>query len=135
MTRTEHRLNRIAQGYIDTEKGVAWFEALPEGDRRRVLRSLSHMLAQSHPQPQEVQEAVLRSGLKATYTPCVVMEAKEFSDACGKVLSLPNDELVKAFRLWMAIFSISDGRRRATDCKNGCTHEWHNLRLMTFRRV
>ena len=41
------------------------------------------------------------------------------------MISLPEPERDKAFRLFLALFSLADERRRKTECASGCSHWWH----------
>jgi hypothetical protein len=123
------RLNQMAQGIIPEVEGHAWFEGLDDGQRALALGALSLMCQQSHPTVQEGQQAILRAGLKKTFTPCVILgKAALPGKAVGNIAALPAAEQVKAFRLLIALFSIADARRRATQCSNGCGHAWHQLK-------
>ena len=103
------------------------FNEASDVEKETILREFYFILHQSHPTKADIEKGVELSGLKATYTPCVVMLKKPFSEACQKILVMPKNEWIKSFRLWVGVFSISDLRRRETDCKNGCSHEWHNI--------
>ena len=127
MTEHELQINKIAQGLIDVQSGVEWFVSKSEENQKEILRSFQLILRQSHPRTNEISEGIKLSGLKPTYTPCVIMLKKTFAEACNNIQSLPHKENLKSFTLWLSIFSLADSRRRATDCKNGCTHEWHNI--------
>lgn len=127
MERYEVTINRIAQGEIPVEQGIEWFQGLPEEEQRDALRDMNLCIHQSHPRESEIEEGIRLSGLKESYTPCVIMRKNNFNNARAKVLALPSHEWLKAFRLWLAIFTIADGRRRSTDCRAGCDHWWHNL--------
>jgi hypothetical protein len=66
--------------------------------------------------------------LKPTFTPCVLIRtAAQPEHALDRIAALPADERQKAFRLMFALYCIADTRRRQTQCKNGCSHEWHNF--------
>ncbi|WP_353376630.1 DUF5958 family protein [Microbulbifer sp. NBRC 101763] len=130
MERYEVTINRIAQGEIPIEEGIEWFKALPEEEQHKALRGMNLCIHQSHPREPEIEEGIKLSGLKETYTPCVIMRKNTFNSARAKVLALPSHEWLKAFRLWLAIFTIADSRRRSTDCQAGCDHWWHNLEML-----
>jgi hypothetical protein len=60
------------------------------------------------------------AGLKPTLTPCVVVSrAPVPAKAFHKILSLPE--------LLLGLLTVADARRRATQCAQGCSHEWHHL--------
>lgn len=128
MRPSELQLNRIAQGLVTTAAGVSWFESLSATEQASVLKDLSFICVQAHPRREEFSEAIARSGLKQSFTPCVVLQtATTPSVAISKIASLTESEYVKSFRLLISLFSVADTRRRETLCKDGCTHEWHNL--------
>ena len=130
MDEYEVTLNKIAQGQISKESGVKWFSLFSEIEQREVLGTLNRCIHQSHPDPSEIEIGIIESGLKETYTPCVIMRANNFNNARQKILNLPRNEWIKAFTLWLCIFTIADTRRRETDCKGGCEHWWHNLNTL-----
>jgi hypothetical protein len=128
MRPNELQLNRIAQGLVPEELGLRWFGGLAAAERVAVLQDLAYITHQSHPKLEEVPLAIVRSGLKPTFTPCVMLQnADRPTSALSRIASLPEPEHAKSFRLLLALFSIADARRRDTQCKDGCTHEWHNL--------
>jgi hypothetical protein len=128
MRESELQLNRIAQGIVSLDAGLQWFGALSSSEQGNVLNNLAHMTHQAHPRTEELAPAILRSGLKETFTPCVVLQTSDRpTQALSRIAALPESEHLKSFRLLMALFSIADARRRESECKDGCTHEWHNL--------
>ncbi|WP_020413312.1 DUF5958 family protein [Microbulbifer variabilis] len=127
MDRYEVTINRIAQGEISIEEGIKWFKALPEQEKYKALRGMNLCIHQSHPRESEIEEGIKLSGLKGTYTSCVIMRKNTFNNARAKILALPCQEWLKAFKLWLTIFTIAGSHRRSTDCQAGCDHWWHNL--------
>lgn len=128
LTSTEVRLNRIAQGSVPVKEGIEWFDALARDEQQSVLRTLAYITSQSHPLAKEVEPAISQAGLKLTFTPCImVLKAPLPEKGCQRLPDLPPDEWSKSFRLMVALFALADRRRRETSCRNGCTHDWHNL--------
>jgi hypothetical protein len=60
-------------------------------------------------------------------TPIVILKTNNFKIALSKILKLPEDEYRKAFITLITIYKESDTYRRNSWCKDGCSHEWHNL--------
>src|SRR5436190_4684 len=113
LTAIELHLNRIAQGLVSEAEGHSWFESLQPEARLKTLRVLANICQQSHPLSQEVPQAIERSGLKATFTPCVLLKlAARPQDAFNRIVALPGAEQVKSFRLLVSLFAIADTRRR-----------------------
>jgi len=128
LTATELQLNRIVQGQVSVAEGSSWFESQQLEEQGQTLGALARLCLQAHPLAAEVPQAIGRSGLKRSFTPCVLLEnAIKPELALNKIIGLPVAEHEKAFRLLIALFSIADTRRRATHCQEGCTHAWHNL--------
>jgi hypothetical protein len=121
------RINRLAQGLDSVDTGIEWFQSGAADEKQLILDTLAMCASQSHPRLNEIDEGIKLSGLKPTFTPCVLIKAKPFKEAIGKIRNLPENEWEKAFRLLLALFSIADSRRRRTDCKHGCSHPWHQL--------
>ena len=122
------QLNRIAQELVSSAEGTSWFESLQADSRISVLRELAFMCGQAHPTADDVPTAIERARLKPTFTPCVLLlRAATPEKALHRLLELPEQEHARSFSLMMALFAIADARRRESSCRNGCSHEWHNL--------
>ncbi|XLZ68563.1 DUF5958 family protein [Massilia sp. SR12] len=130
LTHTELQLNRIAQGQVSDGDGYSWFESQLKEEQTHTLGVLARLCQQAHPLAMEVPQAIWHAGLKRSFTPCVLLESAIRPElALNKIIALPVVEYEKAFRLLIALFRIADTRRRATHCKDGCAHAWHNLPL------
>ena len=121
-------LNRVAQGRLPFTDAVLWFESLPETEQPGWLKTIALMCHQAHPHREEIDPAITLAELKPTFTPCVMIQtAAQPEHALDRIAALPADERQKAFRLMFGLYCIADTRRRQTQCKNGCSHEWHNF--------
>jgi hypothetical protein len=129
MTPAEIAINSLAQGLIPMFDGEAWFMSHVTEDRREILRKLGLCISQAHPLPNEVDVAINKSGIKATMTPCVVLSKWRLHPEVGayEITSLPELEHLKGFKVMLSLFSVADERRRNAQCRDGCTHDWHNL--------
>jgi hypothetical protein len=126
MSPTLLKLNQMAQGLLPWDAGLSWFIGLSPSEKNSVLRDLGYITHQAHPRAEEVDAAIAKAGLKRTFTPCVlVCKASSPEKAFQKIVSLPEAEWEKSFRLLVALLSIADARRRAVHCGGGCSHEWH----------
>jgi hypothetical protein len=119
------KLNQYSQGIRSIENGKDWFSSFSSGKQHGVLRELSNLILQAGANSSDVDEAIDKSGLKSTFTPCVLLKKENLKVQLSKVLSLPSGEYTKAFALFISLLSIADQRRRDTKCKNGCSHWWH----------
>jgi hypothetical protein len=125
-------INQLAQRTVDIETGIRWFESLaPEpvegnSSKRAALQEICYFIAQSHPRPDEISAAIGKSGLKKSVTPCVLL-AKDGDPRMhlAKIASLPDPELLRSFRLLIALLGVSDARRRREELPGRCNHWWH----------
>ncbi len=118
-------LNRLAQCLVDISEGQRWFDGLGENKRRDVLRELNLMIANASPRPGDIPDAIADSGLKSTYTPCVLLRTGEIRTQLAKIVGLPENELVKAFRLLISLLGVCDSRRRREKPVEPKEHWWH----------
>jgi Family of unknown function (DUF5958) len=131
------RLNRYAQGILSADEGKTWFSGKSSDEKRAVLQELAAMIQQAHPLADEVGAAIARSGLKPTHTPSVLMGRGPTVVQMAKVIALPEQEYEKAFLLFLALLGVADARRRVTECREGCSHWWHEDLAddLVFRRL
>ncbi|VAW77752.1 hypothetical protein MNBD_GAMMA12-3207 [hydrothermal vent metagenome] len=129
MNETELKINKLAQGLIPFEEGLAWYDESDAEFRNKIMKVLDLCIYQSHPTNEDIEEGIKESGLKETYSPCVLVRKKPFNDVRQKVLNMPEPDLRRSFILFLSIFGAADKHRRETLCKGGCTHEWHNIGL------
>jgi hypothetical protein len=121
-------LNRVAQDRLPFTDAVRWFESLPETEQQPWLKTIAFMCHQAHPFREEIDGAITLAALKPTLTPCVMLRSStQIEHSVDCVATLPADERSNAFRLIFALYCVADTRRRQTDCRNGCSHAWHNF--------
>ncbi|HEX3785310.1 MAG TPA: DUF5958 family protein [Pseudonocardiaceae bacterium] len=120
-------LNELAQGVLPLAEGVTWFESVDTGERCQILRSLALYCLQARATAQDVPESIRAAGIRPTDTPAVLIARGPTEQQLGKIIRLPEDEWVKAFRLLAALFAAADARRRERWCAAGCAHAWHHL--------
>ncbi len=128
MSEIELKINEIAQGFLTGEQGKLWFNSLKNKEKSEALSSLSKFITQSHPTNEEVRKAIVMSGLNPNFTPCVLINKFDLSDALYKINLLPDIEIDKSWCLLMSLFTISDSRRRRLSCGKRCRDWWHNLK-------
>ncbi|WP_328685492.1 DUF5958 family protein [Streptomyces sp. NBC_00343] len=122
------RLNELAQGLRPLAEGIEWFEGLAADERFEVLRDLGGFCVQARATLEDGPESVRLAGIRPTHTPAVLItRGQQLSAQLTKIINLPQDERVKAFRLLVALLGVADGRRREQLCAAGCTHAWHQL--------
>lgn len=129
MNERKLKINQIAQSQISLAEGLEWFDGATPDFRVEIMRSLDLCIFQSHPAIDDIEEGIWKSGLKESYSPCVLIRKKPFNQVRQKILGMPEVDLRRSFILLISVFSVADLRRRETQCKGGCTHDWHNIEL------
>jgi hypothetical protein len=124
-TEEEIIVNQLAQGILDWKSGVEWFQGLPVEGRQPVLREIGYIASQAGAKAEDVNEVLRQTGLRDTYTPCVIMRKGQFKAQLAKILVLPPEEQTKVFLLLVGLLSVADARRRETKCAENCNHWWH----------
>jgi hypothetical protein len=121
------RLNELAQGLRPLEQGVDWFEGLGADEQFEVLRDLNGFCIQARATVEDGPESVRLAGIRPTHTPAVLIVRGQLPGQLQKIINLPQNERVKAFRLLVALLRVADKRRRELFCADGCTHTWHQF--------
>ncbi|MFF7019281.1 MULTISPECIES: DUF5958 family protein [Streptomyces] len=118
-------LNELVQGLRPIGQGVEWFEALPGQDQFEVLRDLGGHCIQARATVEDGPESVRIAGIRPTHMLAVLITRGQLAGQLTKIINLPQDERVKAFRLLVALLGVADKRRRERFCADGCTHAGH----------
>ena len=130
MNECEISINKIAQGLIPLEQGMEWFQSSDDETRAEIMKALDLCIYQSHPSKEDIEKGIVLSGLKTTYSPCVLIRVKPFNEVRRKVLRMSGIDQIRSFKLFVNVFSVAGARRRKEQCENGCTHDWHNLQKL-----
>lgn len=121
------KINLIVQKKIQMTDGEKWFTSLEKEKQLIVNRQLVFFITEAGVEKNDIADAIKNSGLKPTYTPCVLLSQEPIRIQFSKILLLPYSEYKKIFILFLNLFSIVDNRRRELHCKNNCSHWWHNI--------
>lgn len=118
-------VNQLAQGITDMSEGERWFCHLDLEAKRDALRNINFMIINASPRDEDAAKAIAISGLKPTFTPCVIASKPNVRQQLGRVTSLPENELLKGFKLLIAFLGFVDQRRRETKPLDIVNHWWH----------
>ncbi|WKX73555.1 DUF5958 family protein [Streptomyces sp. XD-27] len=127
MRASERIINEVAQGFRAFEEAVTWFSSLELGEQRAVLQEVVRYSMQAHATAQDGRDGLLRSGVKTTMTPAVLIVRERILEQMGRIINLPPSEYLNAFRVLLSVFVVADTRRREAECRGACGHAWHNL--------
>ena len=120
-------INQFNQKIVSLERIMEWFSALDEENKRGCLKDIWFLIYQAHPQENELEQAVEQAYNGKKYTAAVLLISNKypFSQRGYYISMLPNNELDKAFKLFITLLSIADNRRRESENPAECTHWWH----------
>jgi hypothetical protein len=121
----EITINQIQQELISQEDARNWFLSFPTEGKQDILQRLSYMTIQAGAREEDVSLAIVKSKLRPTYTPCVLLSKGRLKEQMAKLLKLPSSESIKTFFLLISLLAIADARRYSKDCQDGCSHWWH----------
>ena len=80
-------------------------------NKKKFLTYIFYLIMQSKPQETDIQLGIELSYLKPTYTPCVLIQKGLSTAILHKILNLPENDLKKAFILFLTLFKIAYRRR------------------------
>jgi len=118
-------LNQAAQHAVAASAFEDWFRIMTLERQKIVLAKLVEMILQAKPGLEDGKVAVQVSGLKPTFTPCVLLSKGVQKSDLNKVVGLPESENLKAAVLLLEVFRQADCRRRQRECGNEERHWWH----------
>ncbi len=128
MTDIEININKYAQNILTNSDIMDWYDQFDLPKKMEIQEKLIMFMQQAHPSDEVITKAIQIAPIKETMTPLVLFKTQSFKIAINKIKKLPDSELRKSFIVMLSIFKLADTNRRETECKNGCGHEWHNLR-------
>jgi len=126
MLKTSHAfpINLYAQGLNSSDTLLSTFSAFDSTEKRSYLRGLIGLIQQSKPNAEDIEPAITESGLKPTFTPCVLLKKGVQSHDLERIATLPEPELNKALLLLLALFKIAYLRRFIAE-KNSPDKWWY----------
>lgn len=127
MTEIEIYINRYAQNKLTDSEILDWFDQFDLKGQKEIRDKLIMFAQQAHPTEDLITKAIQTAQIKETMTPVVLFKTKSFKIGINRIVELPDSELRKSIIILLSIFKTADTYRRETDCKNGCSHEWHNI--------
>jgi len=128
MTETEINLNKFAQNLLTDRDILYWFDKFNLSEQKQIRDKLTMFIQQAHPTEAMISAGIKNANIQETMTPVVIFKTHTLKNAINKITNLHDSELRKSFIIMLSIFKSADSFRRENECKNGCSHEWHNLK-------
>jgi Family of unknown function (DUF5958) len=117
-------VNKFGQGLVTIEQLTEDFRLLEMIKKKEFLNELLFLIMQSKPKEEDIEPAIINSGLKSTFTPCVLLKKGVANHILEKLVNLPENELTKVFVLLLSLFKIAY-IRRFFDEKNNPGKWWY----------
>lgn len=117
-------VNKFGQDLISIDEMLDFFSSFDLNMKRSFLLEINSLILQSKPKEEDIEPAIISSGLKSTYTPCVLLKKGVANHNLVKLINLPENELQKAFVLLLNLFRIAYKRRFAVE-KNNPEKWWY----------
>lgn len=117
-------VNQLGQDLAEIEQIQSLFDGFSNTDKRDFINSLITLILQSKPRTEDIEPAIVASGLKQTYTPCILIKKGMTSANLYKIAELPDNELSKALHLLLSVFKIAYKRRYILE-KNNPDKWWY----------
>lgn len=111
-------INKFGQELVAIEQLIEDFSLLEDFQKKEFLNGFIYLIMQSKPKKEDVEPAILKSGLKPTFTPCILLKKGVSNHDLEKIVNLPESELTKAFVLLLSLFKIAYKRRFAVEKDN-----------------
>ena len=87
-----------------------------------MIREIGNLIFQSKSNIDDIDKAISNSKLKPTFTPCVIIMKGLNHGNFEKIINLPENELVKAFKLFIYLFKEGYLRRYLEEKDN--SNKW-----------
>ncbi len=122
----EHEIliNKYGQGLVKTVQLLDLFRSFDFGFQKVFLNEILFLILQSKPIEEDIEPAIINSGLKSTYTPCVLLRKGVANHNLEKLLELPKNELIKTLVLLLSLFKTAYERRFVVE-KNNPDKWWY----------
>lgn len=104
-------INKFGQGLIDTTQLSYAFSQLNVSEKRIFLNNIHNLILQSKPVGDDIEVSIKDSGLRLTYTPCVLLRKGVENHNITRIIQLPEEELNKVFLLLLHLFKAAYQRR------------------------
>ena len=114
--------NQFGQGVCIEEKLIRQFESLKIEGKREMMIEVENLILQSESTIDDIDVAIGKSGLKPTFTPCVIIKKGLNHGNFQKIINLPENELIKVFRL--IIYLFKEGYCRKYSKEKGDPNKW-----------
>ncbi|MBN8684311.1 MAG: hypothetical protein J0L99_16810 [Chitinophagales bacterium] len=117
-------INQYGQGLIGSEPFIAAMSQMEEAQKKLFWDELLFLILQSKPEATDIAPAIEASGLKPTFTPCVLLQKGVKPHHLRKIIELPEAESDKALLLLLSLFKIAYQRRYLLE-KNDPNKWWY----------
>ncbi|AHJ95568.1 DUF5958 family protein [Hymenobacter swuensis] len=111
----EIALNQFGQGLRPHAELLGYFHSLSADAQGHHLQELTDLIRQSKAHLADIDPGIAESGLRPTYTPCMVLRTYGLVPGLARLLSLPLAERDRVYRLLLYVFKQAYQRRFAAE--------------------
>lgn len=130
---TEIKINKFAQGIYENREILNIFKGLDLAEKVALIEDIIFLILQSKCKISDVTEAIKLSGLKSTFTPCIMLGKDISQNNLFRISKLPENELNKVFLLFINFFKIGYIRRYKEE--NKTSNKWWYLDLSKEKNI
>jgi transcription initiation factor IIE alpha subunit len=110
--KNEILINKFGQNLVKIDHLNKEFDTLSLLEKREYLHELIFFILQSKVSNSDIDLAIIKSGLKPTFTPCVLLKKRGVNNnSLLSILNLPDNELNKVLYLFLNLFQIGYEKR------------------------
>ncbi len=107
----EIKLNQFGQDILTYHDIVSLFEESKWSEKKKFLEQLVFFIIQVKPNLNDIDEVIIQSKLKSTYTSCVMLKKGLNQSNLEKIINLPKNEIDKTIVLFIFLFKVPYKRR------------------------
>lgn len=104
-------INKYGQDLIDISQLSHIFNLLNVPEKREFLNNIHFFILQSKHIDDDIEMSINNSGLKPTFTPCVLLKKGVANYNITRIIQLPEEELDKVLLLLLSLFKVAYQRR------------------------
>lgn len=118
-------INQFAQGIVPESIVIERFDKSSLMERQTLLNGTEIMMSQAKPVMEDIDIAIGESGLKKSFTACVMMRKGLVHHNLVRMYDLPEIELRRFFILMLFVFRIAYNRRLNIEPDSNIRKWWY----------
>jgi len=117
-------INKYGQGLVSIGVLLDRFSVFDLQGKNKFLTDVIYLIMQTKAEDTDIESAIIESKLKSSFTSCVILRKGVANHNLLNIITLPENELSKAFILLVSLFKIAYQRRFTVE-KNNPDKWWY----------